>query len=163
MSTCIFLIRIRCPVSVYLLGGGNLILRGVKDSTKDVDFIVDDRQTFVALAESLQGLNPRSTVTWKRRTTSLIPVLSWRRTGVRAGIFSWRRSSASRPLGEGPVGGAKPPTSVSVVQQTVPKPLDNRTELWRVPALVATLSQGPCPAYTQLSQRHTPHHVECFP
>ena len=56
MSTCIFLIRIRCPVSVYLLGGGNLILRGVKDSTKDVDFIVDDRQTFVALAESLQGL-----------------------------------------------------------------------------------------------------------
>ena len=72
-------------------------------------------------------------------------------------------TSASRPLGEGPVGDVKPPRPVSVVQQTVPKPLDNRTALWRVPALVATLSQGPCPACTQSSQRHTPHHVEWSP
>lgn len=43
-------------VDVYLLGGGNLILRGLKDSTKDVDLVVEDGQTFVALAESLQEL-----------------------------------------------------------------------------------------------------------
>jgi len=39
---------------VYLLGGGNLILRGLKDSTKDVDLVVEDGQTFVAVAETLQ-------------------------------------------------------------------------------------------------------------
>ena len=43
-------------VDVYLLGGGNLILRGLKDSTKDVDLVVEDGQTFFAIAESLQDL-----------------------------------------------------------------------------------------------------------
>jgi hypothetical protein len=43
-------------VDVYLLGGGNLILRGLKDSTKDVDLVVEDGQTFVAIAESLREL-----------------------------------------------------------------------------------------------------------
>ncbi|CCQ36806.1 ArsR family transcription regulator / DUF2204 family protein [Natronomonas moolapensis 8.8.11] len=48
--------HLETPVDVYLLGGGNLILRGLKDSTKDVDLVVDDGQTFLALAESLQEL-----------------------------------------------------------------------------------------------------------
>jgi len=48
--------HLETPVDVYLLGGGNLILRGVKDSTKDIDLVVADGQTFVALAESLQEL-----------------------------------------------------------------------------------------------------------
>jgi len=43
-------------VDVYLLGGGNLILRGLKDSTKDVDLVVEDGQTFFAIAESLQDV-----------------------------------------------------------------------------------------------------------
>jgi DNA-binding transcriptional ArsR family regulator len=44
------------PVDVYLLGGGNLILRGLKDSTKDIDLVVADEQAFLAIAESLQDL-----------------------------------------------------------------------------------------------------------
>ena len=48
--------HLETPVDVYLLGGGNLILRGLKDSTKDVDLVVADGQTFFAIAESLQEL-----------------------------------------------------------------------------------------------------------
>ena len=48
--------HLETPVDVYLLGGGNLILRGVKDSTKDIDLVVADGQTFFTLAESLQEL-----------------------------------------------------------------------------------------------------------
>ncbi|WP_114577238.1 DUF6036 family nucleotidyltransferase [Saliphagus sp. LR7] len=43
-------------IDAYLLGGGNLILRDLKDSTKDVDLVVEDGQTFFAIAESLQDL-----------------------------------------------------------------------------------------------------------
>nr|WP_267164228.1 ArsR family transcriptional regulator [Halovenus salina] len=46
--------QLKTPVDVYLLGGGNLILRGLKDSTKDVDLVVEDGQTFFAVAETLQ-------------------------------------------------------------------------------------------------------------
>ena len=46
--------QLETPVDVYLLGGGNLILRGLKDSTKDVDLVVEDSQTFFAVAETLQ-------------------------------------------------------------------------------------------------------------
>jgi len=42
------------PVDVYLLGGGNLILRGLKDSTKDIDLVVETTQTFRLIAEALQ-------------------------------------------------------------------------------------------------------------
>ena len=48
--------HLETPVDVYLLGGGNLILRGLKDSTKDVDIVVEDGQTFFAIAEALQDL-----------------------------------------------------------------------------------------------------------
>jgi len=48
--------HLETPVDVYLLGGGNLILRGLKDSTKDVDIVVADGQAFFAIAESIQGL-----------------------------------------------------------------------------------------------------------
>lgn len=48
--------HLETTVDAYLLGGGNLILRGLKDSTKDVDLVVKDGQTFFAIAESLQDL-----------------------------------------------------------------------------------------------------------
>ena len=48
--------HLETTVDVYLLGGGNLILRGLKDSTKDIDLVVEDDQTFVVLAESLRDL-----------------------------------------------------------------------------------------------------------
>lgn len=43
-------------VDAYLLGGGNLILRGLKDTTKDIDVVLADREAFRALAEALQAL-----------------------------------------------------------------------------------------------------------
>lgn len=41
-------------VDAYLLGGGNLILRDLKDSTKDLDIVVEDRAQFLALGEALR-------------------------------------------------------------------------------------------------------------
>jgi len=41
---------------VYLLGGGNLILRGLKDSTKDIDVIVGEKRTLQSLVDALQQL-----------------------------------------------------------------------------------------------------------
>jgi DNA-binding transcriptional ArsR family regulator/DNA-binding PadR family transcriptional regulator len=47
--------HVETTLDAYLLGGGNLILRGLKDSTKDIDLVVKDGQTFFAIAESLQS------------------------------------------------------------------------------------------------------------
>lgn len=41
-------------VDAYLLGGANLILRGLKDSTKDIDVILSDRDALWRLVEALQ-------------------------------------------------------------------------------------------------------------
>lgn len=43
------------PVDTYLLGGGNLILRGLKDSTKDIDLVVDSTDEFTVLVDALQS------------------------------------------------------------------------------------------------------------
>lgn len=48
--------HLETTTDVYLLGGGNLILRGLKDATKDVDIVVEEEQAFVALVEHLQEL-----------------------------------------------------------------------------------------------------------
>jgi predicted transcriptional regulator len=48
-------------VDVYLLGGANLILRGLKDTTKDIDVVVEDKGSFRVLVEALreQGYEER--------------------------------------------------------------------------------------------------------
>lgn len=48
-------------VEVYLLGGANLILRDLKDTTKDIDVVVEDKQSFRILVEALreQGYEER--------------------------------------------------------------------------------------------------------
>ena len=43
-------------VDAYLSGGANLILRGLKDTTKDIDVVVADREAFLTLVEALQEL-----------------------------------------------------------------------------------------------------------
>jgi predicted nucleotidyltransferase len=43
-------------VGAYLLGGTNLILRGLKNTTKDIDVVVEDRETFLRLVDALQEL-----------------------------------------------------------------------------------------------------------
>ncbi len=45
---------VETAVDAYLLGGGNLILRELKDSTKDLDIVVDDRDSFMTLGEALR-------------------------------------------------------------------------------------------------------------
>jgi hypothetical protein len=45
---------LQIEADVYLLGGGNLILRGMKDSTKDIDVVVSERHVFRDLVEALQ-------------------------------------------------------------------------------------------------------------
>ncbi len=41
---------------IYLLGGGNLILRGLKDTTKDIDIVLDDEESYQRLVKSLINL-----------------------------------------------------------------------------------------------------------
>lgn len=41
-------------MDVYLIGGANLILRGLKDSTKDIDVILRDKDDFDRLLEALK-------------------------------------------------------------------------------------------------------------
>lgn len=52
------------PVDTYLLGGGNLLLRGLKDSTKDVDLVVEGRDEFTVLVDVLgeHGFTERTDV-----------------------------------------------------------------------------------------------------
>jgi len=42
------------PIDVFLIGGGNLALRGLKSSTKDVDIVVIDRRQFSLLQNLLE-------------------------------------------------------------------------------------------------------------
>jgi hypothetical protein len=41
-------------VDAYLLGGANLILRGLKDTTKDIDVVLADQEIFLTLVNALQ-------------------------------------------------------------------------------------------------------------
>lgn len=43
-------------VEAYLLGGGNLILRGIKDSTKDLDIVVESPRELKKLVEALKSI-----------------------------------------------------------------------------------------------------------
>jgi len=45
------------PTDVYLIGGCNLALRGIKASTKDIDLIVKDKHTFRAVESALKRID----------------------------------------------------------------------------------------------------------
>ena len=46
-------------IDLYLIGGGNLALRGIKPATADVDVIVKDYRTLKALENVLINPSPR--------------------------------------------------------------------------------------------------------
>lgn len=48
--------RLEEPVRVYLIGGGSLALRGLKEATKDIDVVVDSSETHGRLYTSLLGM-----------------------------------------------------------------------------------------------------------
>ena len=47
------------PLEVYLIGGGNLALRGLKSATKDIDIVVLDREQFSLLKSLLETPLPK--------------------------------------------------------------------------------------------------------
>lgn len=49
--------KLREEVNVFLLGGGNLILRGLKDSTKDLDVVLDERKDCKRLVKVLKEMD----------------------------------------------------------------------------------------------------------
>jgi len=73
--------QLETPADVYLLGGGNLILRGLKDSTKDVDLVVEAGQTFVAIAETLQELGYKERGDLEAAYTQLDPSIVLEKEG----------------------------------------------------------------------------------
>ncbi len=48
--------RLDNEVKAYLIGGANLILRGLKDATKDIDLVLESTKDFDALIEALKSL-----------------------------------------------------------------------------------------------------------
>lgn len=44
------------PITVYLIGGGSLSLRGLKEATKDIDVVVDSNETHERLYAALTGM-----------------------------------------------------------------------------------------------------------
>jgi len=73
--------QLETPADVYLLGGGNLILRGLKDSTKDVDLVVEEGQTFVAIAKTLQELDYKERGDLEAAYTQLDPSIVLEKEG----------------------------------------------------------------------------------
>ncbi|MEM2821728.1 MAG: DUF6036 family nucleotidyltransferase, partial [Thermoproteota archaeon] len=68
--------KLDAPVSAYLFGGANLMLRGLKSATKDIDLVVEDEDSFLKLRDALVKLSFRMlsenelTVTDKRLNPS---------------------------------------------------------------------------------------------
>jgi len=54
--------HLRAPVAVYLIGGGAMAFRGLKDATKDVDLIVTTPAQFGHLAKALTALGFKAVV-----------------------------------------------------------------------------------------------------
>lgn len=68
-------------VDAYLLGGGNLILRGLKDSTKDLDIVVDDREIFIQLGEALRELGYEERTDLEEAYKELDPAIVFQKEG----------------------------------------------------------------------------------
>ena len=69
-------------VDAYLLGGGNLILRGLKDSTKDLDIVVEDRQAFLALGEALRAIGYEERTDLEEAYKELDPAIVFEKDGA---------------------------------------------------------------------------------
>jgi len=50
------------PINTYLIGGGNLALRGIKDATKDIDIIVKSKMQYELLTDVLETHIPRKPI-----------------------------------------------------------------------------------------------------
>jgi len=48
--------RLKVPAEAYLFGGGNMLLRGLKAQTKDIDLILEHRSVYDLVARTLAGL-----------------------------------------------------------------------------------------------------------
>ncbi|QSG07332.1 transcriptional regulator [Halapricum desulfuricans] len=68
-------------VDAYLLGGGNLIFRGLKDSTKDLDIVVDDRRSFLALGEALREIGYEERTDLEEAYKELDPAIVFEKEG----------------------------------------------------------------------------------
>lgn len=89
------------PQTVYLIGGGSLALRGLKESTKDIDVVVDSSEAHASLFSALSGTGyDEVDPSRKRIRSSGRRAASRTRTGA-GSRFSTGRSSArsSSPTG----------------------------------------------------------------
>lgn len=88
-------------VDAYLLGGGNLILRELKDSTKDIDIVVDDRDSFMALGEALREIGYEERTDLEEAYEKLEPAVVFEKEGSpRYDIFVEAVAGALQLTGE---------------------------------------------------------------
>ena len=61
------------PITVYLIGGCNLSLRGIKVTTKDIDLIVRDSRVFRAVIRELKGMGFRGVLSVSKEYKKMRP------------------------------------------------------------------------------------------
>lgn len=69
-------------MDVYLVGGANLILRGLKDSTKDIDVVLENREELTKLVEALQNCGYQQKQNIEQAYERLAPSMILEREGL---------------------------------------------------------------------------------
>lgn len=73
--------ELRSGVTAYLIGGVNLILRGLKDTTKDLDLVLGDEESFEDVKSSLEKLGFREITEVARTYEKMKPSSMMEREG----------------------------------------------------------------------------------
>ena len=74
--------------SVYLIGGGNMMLRGMKTATKDIDFVLEGRAEFETLRDALREIGFERKTRIERTYMDMAPSLVVERDKMRIDIFT---------------------------------------------------------------------------
>jgi len=83
--------KLENPINIHLLGGANLILRELKDSTKDIDIVLESKEAFQNLVKILKNQGYEKRVNWKGDTKSSLPDLFLKKKVLLDGISSSKR------------------------------------------------------------------------
>lgn len=74
--------ELETAVDAYLVGGGNLILRELKDSTKDLDIVVDSNETLLTLGEAVRALGYEERTDLEKAYEELDPAVVFEKDGA---------------------------------------------------------------------------------
>ena len=85
--------RIDRKITVYLMGGGAMTFRGLKNATYDLDLLVTTRRDFESLRDLLLGFDYNRVKNLPMSTRSWVLPYSWRKMAHVDSIYLTGRSS----------------------------------------------------------------------